>query len=264
MIMARVRWCWLGMLGALVLAGGCREETPAAGEDVLVLAAASTSDAITEVAAAFEGRTGIGVRISTGASNALAAQIMSGAPADVFLSANPRWAVAVEDAGLALESQVLLRNRLVVVVPRGNPAGVKDTAGLTEVKRLALAGETVPAGMYAEQALRHAGVYDALVSAGRVVRGQDVRLALSWVERGEVDAGVVYATDARVSAEVEAVYTFAAEDHDPIEYPVVLLRSGVDEARGRAFLDFLVSDEAMTIFRRHGFIGAADTAGGSG
>jgi len=219
--------------GVLLLAAfaGC------APDDVrLLLAAASPSGAAEEIARAFGERTGVPVRVSTGASNAVASQVLAGAPADVFLSANPRWADAVP----ARERRALLRNRLVLVVPRGNPAGVASPSDLPALRRVALAGENVPAGLYAERALRAAGVYGGL----RIARGADVRLTLAFVETGEAEAGVVYATDARASGRVEVVHTFPVA----VEYRLVLLRPA-----GRPLYEFLASEEALAVFERHGF-----------
>jgi molybdate transport system substrate-binding protein len=140
---------------------------------------------------------------------------------------------------------------LVLVVPRGNPAGVHGPGDLArpEVRRVALAGERVPAGKYATQALRAAGVFDRLT----IARAQHVRAALTWVETGEAQAGVVYATDARASGRAMVVHTFAPETHDPIVYPAVLLSRG--EA-ARRFYAFLAGDEARAILDRHGFVPA--------
>ncbi len=244
---------------AILKACGYRVDRPAlpgsAGAGVLLLAAASAIDAATELAAAFEKKTGVRVRVSTGASNALAAQIIAGVPGEVFLSANPKWAGAVEEKGLALESRPLLTNRLVIVVPKGNPAGVASPADLlgAKVRRVALAGEKVPAGMYAEQALRHAKVYDRLLKDNRIARGQDVRVALRYVETGEAEAGVVYATDARSSGKVVVVSTFPPESHEQVVYPLVLLKSSGDAATGRKLFNFLTSPEALAVFEKHGF-----------
>lgn len=247
---------------ACCAAGGCGDDGARDSNDrgeVLLLAAASTTEAATRLAARYEEKTGVRVKVSTGGSNALASQIMAGSPGEVFLSANATWADAVEQAGLSRARRALLSNRLVIVTPRGNPAAVSSPADLLgeRVRRVALAGEKVPAGLYAEQALRRAGVYDRLIGAGRVARGQDVRLTLGYVETGEAEAGVVYATDARASAQVEVVYTFEAGSHEAITYPLLLLKSEHGEA-GRGFFEFLSSDEAMAVFEAHGFSPAAE------
>ena len=241
---------------------GCERDTPPVSPPVVVLAAASTADAVREAADAFTREMGFEVEVSAAASNALAKQVLAGAPADVFLSASREWAEAVQDAGLAVESRELLRNDLVLVVPRGNPAGIASPSDLTgnRVRRVALAGEAVPAGKYAQQTLEAAGVYDALVAENRVARGEDVRQALFYVETGEAEAGVVYATDAAASAKVEVIFTFPADSHELIVYPLVVLKTGnTASARVavRAFSAFMSSATAHDIFLKRGFSLAA-------
>jgi molybdate transport system substrate-binding protein len=234
-----------------------------AGESVLVVAASSTSEVVGEIAARFTLETGIQVRVSTGASNALAAQILAGVPADVFVSANLEWADAVEEAGRSAERAAWLGNRLVMVVPTGNPAGVRTPADLVDVGAgagdayfVAIAGENVPAGRYAEEALGAAGVYERLADERRLLRGQHVRFTLTYVERGEAQAGIVYATDARVSDAVEVAYTFPATSHAPIIYPV--LRLGADDestagSAGARFYAYLFGETARGVCADHGF-----------
>ncbi len=241
---------------ALLVACGCGggADSPF---DLLLLAAASTTDVAAELGARFEAGTGNRVRISTGASNALASQVLAGAPGDVFLSANPSWVETLRAQGLSAADRPLLENRLVMVVPGGNPAGLRlpeDLLGPT-VRRVALAGEAVPAGQYARQALRHAGVYDRLVRERRVARGHNARVTLSYVEHGEAEAGIVYATDARVSDRVEVVHRFPIESHEPIVYSVALLSTG-EAARG--LYEFLAGPQAAIIFRHHGFVPASE------
>lgn len=253
---------WIGSSAAtavlalgVAVAPGSGRAAPADGGPVLLLAAASTIDAVTELAELFRKQTGILVRVSAGASNALAQQILAGAPADVLLSANEKWAETVVRADLSLQIRALLTNELVIVVPKGNPAGVHDPKGLlsSRVKHVAVAAETAPAGMYAEQCLRRTGVYEPLLRARRIVRGEDVRFALGFVEAGEAQAGVLYATDARASNRVEVVYRFQAESHEPVLYPLVLLKHARHTPAARRFYHFLSSDAAMKVFRTHGF-----------
>lgn len=249
---------WIATVVLASAACDSRSSSPAGGgssRGLLLLAAASTADALTEIAASFEADTGVAVKVSAAASNALARQILAGAPGHLFLSANEQWAEEVEKHGHAAEITELLTNRLVLVVPDGNPAGVSSPRDLLSgrVSHVALAGEKVPAGIYAEQALRFEKVYDALVAQGRVARGQDVRLTLGYVETAEAQAGVVYATDARASDRVKVVYTFDTAAHDRIVYPVVLLEAARGNPDARRFYDFLRGPEALAVFQKHGF-----------
>lgn len=238
--------------------GGPERDRPAR---VLVLAAASTVDAVEEAAGLFAAREGVDVVVSAGPSSGLAGQILEGAPADVFVSASAEWAGVLRERGRAAEVADLLGNRLVIVVPAGNPAEVASPADLLgeRVRWVALAGERVPAGVYGREALEHAGVYGALVEGGRIVRGGDVRMALAYVESGEAQAGVVYATDAREAsgAGVEVVFEVPSDCHERIVYPVVLVGRGErgTEVSGpaRAFFAFLQGDEAARVFQAHGF-----------
>lgn len=239
---------------------GCESQVPdippPVTGPVTVLAASSTSDALDDVAEAFEVQTGIRVRISSGPSNALARQIITGVPADVFVSANAQWAGSVQSEGLADSVEPILANRLVLVVPKGNPASIQQPRDVLRdgVDRIALAGENVPAGLYAEAALRQLQVFDRFVESGQIVRGHDVRVTLGYVERGEVAAGVVYATDARLSKRVDTVFIFPIDVHAPIEYPAVLLSNRPNREGGAMFMRYLKSEQAQRIFERHGFL----------
>jgi molybdate transport system substrate-binding protein len=229
-----------------------------ADESVTALVASSTKDAIGEIAKAFEADTGIDVNISPGASNALAQQIIHGAPADVFVSASPEWMDAVAREGLVSESHPLAGNQLVVIVPKDTKTNIASPGDLlnSDVKRIALAGESVPAGKYAEQALRFHDVFDILVP--KIVRGTDVRSAMAYAERGEVDAGIVYATDARLTGNVRVAYTFDEESHDPILYPAALLRDGANKEAAKRFYAYLRSEAAGEIFAQYGFAAARE------
>lgn len=262
------KWPVVGLLScALLLApGGCGEsadQTESAGDRVLILAAASTQDALEQVAEVLHERGGPRLTVSPAGSNALAQQIIAGAPGDLFLSANPAWADEVAKHGHAAETVPLLSGQLVLVVPAGNPANVQGPSDLLDerVRRLALAGEQVPAGMYAEQSLRARDLYEPLLESGRIVRGQNVRFALAYVERGEAEAGIVYASDAAVASNVQIVFTFDAEDHEPILYPLVLLKHGRDRPAVREVFEFLQSPEAGVIFEQFGFRPLTGAAG---
>jgi len=222
---------------------------------VLILTAASTRDAVQEIAADFTRQTGVAVQVSPEDSGKLATQIVHGAPADLFLSANEKWADYVRDQGLALEMKPLLGNNLVLIVPRGNPARVHVPEDLTgaAVKRVALAGPTVPAGIYARQALTNLKLLPELEKQNKIATGENVRVTLTYVERGEAEAGIVYGSDARLTDRVEVVYTFAASTHGPIVYPLVLLKAADKNAAARRFYDYLQGPFAARVFEHYGF-----------
>jgi molybdate transport system substrate-binding protein len=222
---------------------------------VVCAVAASTKDAVKEVASLFTKDTGIEIKLNADDSSKLAAQIANDAPADFFLSANEKWADFVKEKGFAAESVPLLGNRLVIVAPKGNPAAVTKPEDLIKpaVKRVAVAGPTVPAGIYARQALTGLKLWDDLESAKKIVAGENVRVTLTYVERGEVEAGLVYETDAGISTLVEVVYTFESGSHDPIVYPLVLLKAGEKNPGARKFYEYLQTPAATKIFQKYGF-----------
>jgi len=226
----------------------------AAAEGITVLAAASTKDALQEVASNFQKETGVEVKISPGGSNALAQQIINGAPAHLFVSASQEWMDAVDKEGLLAEQTALLGNQLVIVTPEEKKS-ITSPADLLhgDVKHVALAGEKVPAGIYAQQALTFHKLYEALLSAGRIVRGTDVRATLAYVERGEADAAIVYATDARIAGNVRVAYTFSPESHEKIVYPAGLLKAAANVPDAGRFYTYLRSPAAAEVFEKHGF-----------
>lgn len=230
-------------------------ELKATSGKALLSAAASTKDLMESLAEQFAKKSKDTVKVNPGASNNLAGQIIAGAPADLFLSASPEWADKVNEAKLAVQHVRLLTNKLVLVVPRGNPAGVKEPEDLTKatVRKIALAGEKVPAGKYADQALTKLGLLDNLAKAKKIVRGEDVRTALAYVERGEVEAGIVYSTDLRAATGVEQVHEFDAALHDEIVYVLLLLKRGETNSAAKGFLEFLKSDEANAAYQKFGF-----------
>src|SRR5262245_49579605 len=190
---------------------------PALAEELTVFAASSLTEAVKEVAASFEKITGHHVVFNFGGSNDLARQIKAGAPADVFFSADAAQMDGLVSAGLVrAEDRVdVLSNVLVVVVPAGASTRVASPADLGRLRRIALADpEAVPAGVYARRWLEAAGVWDAVRES--VVPALDVRAALSAVESGHVDAGIVYRTDAAISRQVSVAFEVPRDKAPPI------------------------------------------------
>jgi molybdate transport system substrate-binding protein len=241
-----------GLLFSLVLMlTGCGTPGP---EGVAVFAAASTREGVESVARTFTAATGTPVRITPAATNVLARQIEQGAPADLFFSADEEWADYLAARGLVVRRRDLLANRLVVVTSADRPMNLRSMSDLArpEIRRLAIAGESVPAGTYARQALRGAGIWEAV--KGRLLEGGDVRETLSYVLRGEAEAGIVYATDARAAGErVQVAFTVPQELHQPIRYPLVLVRRLGAAAAAERFFQYLEGEEAAANFRQLGF-----------
>jgi molybdate transport system substrate-binding protein len=248
--MARNVW-WI--VAASLLAGA-----PGRADPVVVFAAASLETALDAVAAKWREAGGGAVALSYGASSAMARQIEQGAPADVFFSADVDWMAYLGELGFVDEAsrRDLLGNRLVLIAARPGAEPVTigpdlDLAGMIGDGRLAVAEvEAVPAGRYAQAALRELGLW-ATVEA-RLVEAENVRAALRFVARGEAPLGIVYATDAAAEPGVNVLGTFPAESHPPIVYPVALTAAGGAQAASD-FLDFLDSDAARTAFEAQGF-----------
>jgi molybdate transport system substrate-binding protein len=269
----RIARCHILLLAILLLAlGSCsRQETPSPPksnqtsstspnpavdrEDLVVSAAASTKDLIEALAQKFSAKTGTEVKVNAGPSNGLANQIIAGAPVDLFLSANQQWADEVKTSGNAHEMARLLTNRLVIVVPADNPGGVTEPKDLLSdrVQKVALAGEKVPAGIYAGQALAKLGILDELEAAKKIVRGQDVRFTLSYVERAEAEAGIVYSSDVAAATGVKIAHEFDASLHDEIVYVLVLLKHASDKPKAQELYQFLQSRNADSTYAEFGF-----------
>lgn len=250
---ARVRPLAIVFAAALVLAA-----RPAAADDLVVFAAASLKNAMDDVAQAWSAETGGAVAVAYAGSSALARQIQQGAPADVYLSANPDWMDALEADGLvdAETRRDLLGNRLVLVAHGDDAAPVAiapgfDLARLLGDGRLAMAlVDAVPAGIYGRAALESLGIWNEV--APKVAQGDNVRVALALVARGEAPYGIVYATDAAAEDDVTVVGTFPADSHPPIIYPAARVTDS-DHPDAAPFLDHLSSDAARALFERHGF-----------
>lgn len=224
----------------------------------VVFAAASLQESLSEAANAWAAKGHAKPVLSFAASSALARQVITGAPADLFLSADEPWMDAVAKAGLlrAGPRATLLGNRLVLIAPVASKARLTPARGFPLAKalgagRLALADpDTVPAGKYAKAALIRLGVWPSV--AGKLAPAENVRAALALVERGAAPLGIVYATDARASKAVRVVGALPASSHPPIRYPVALLKaSRHKDAAG--FRTFLFSKQGRAIFARHGF-----------
>jgi molybdate transport system substrate-binding protein len=247
---------WL-LIPPVLFAVGCNRgnEASTAAEPIIAFVAASTKEAVQEIASRFKANTNMEVRINADDSSKLATQIVQEAPADLFLSANEKWAAFVKEKGFAQETMPLLGNVLVIVATKGNPAKIRTAQDLAKASlgRLAIAGPTVPAGIYARQALKKLKLWDSLEADKKIVSGDNVRVTLTYVERGEAEAGIVYATDAKISDKVDLVYSFPPETHDPIRYPLILLKAGRAPSRARAFFEYLRSPKANDIFAKHGF-----------
>jgi len=247
-------------LASMVLALGLAALPRAARADdpVVVFAAASLKTALDEAAIVFHAADGAELKISYGGSLGLARQIVAGAPADLFASADEEsMDEAVKGGAIRQGSRLdLLGNRLVAIAPKASPL---QTLALTPDAFVAAIGasrlatgevNTVPVGRYAKAALNKLGLWS--VVEPRLAMTDNVRAALAFVSRGEAPLGIVYATDAAADHGVKVVAIFPDDSHPPILYPFALTASSRNGAAAR-FLAWLKSPAALAIFERQGF-----------
>lgn len=253
----------IGMaLASLVVATTIPTSNPApvvaqANTTLLVSAAASLKEALEEIKPIYQqGKPGTTVNFNFGASGALQQQIEQGAPADIFISAAKRQVDALESKRLLLPETrtILARNRLVLVVPR-NVTGVTSFFNLKDakIKKIAI-GEprSVPAGQYGEQVLQKLKLLPDVKS--KLVYANNVRQVLASVESGNADAGLVYATDAKISNQVKVVVAADEKYHSQIIYPLAVLKSSKSPDAAKDFVQFLSSNQAKAVLKKYGFI----------
>lgn len=250
----------LALLVGLLAACGNQEKELTANEPVelTISAAASLQDALEELKTTYEKQHDtIKILYNFGGSGALQQQILQGAPADLFFSAAEDKFDALVEKEMIDQNQGtdLLANELVLIVPKNNEKQIKSFEDLQQAGKIALGTpETVPAGQYGVDTLKNMQLWDSLES--KVVYTKDVRQVLTYTETENVDAGMVYKTDALVSDKVDIVATADEAMHAPIIYPVGVLKASKHAQEAEDFYQFLQSDEAMNIFKKYGFKGA--------
>ncbi len=228
----------------------------ARAEPITISAAISLKESMEQIGRDYKAKTGDDPCLNFDASGRLEQQIKQGAPVDGFVSAGDKEVDDLTRSGQAdaASRRVVVTNALVLIVPAAAADGPKSFADLAAGSGKVAAGDpkSVPAGHYAQQTLANLKLTDAL--APRLVLGQNVRQVLTYVQRGEVSAGLVYATDARqAGAAVRVVATADPATHDPIEYPAVVLAKSAHAGAARRFLDYLATPEARAVFTAHGF-----------
>ena len=244
---------------ALALAGLLATGTaPARADDVLFFAAASLKNALDAIDDQYQKDTGKHVAVSLAASSTLAKQIESGAPADLFISADLDWMDYLAQNNLikADTRKNLLGNELVLIAPKDSTSNITIAPGFGLAKalgggKLAMADTSaVPAGKYGKAALEKLGVWDKV--SGQIAQAENVRAALALVARGEAPFGIVYQTDVAVEPGVKIVATFPADTHPPIIYPIALL-AGSKNPDAAAYLTYLEGAKARPLFEKQGF-----------
>ncbi|PSW05441.1 molybdate ABC transporter substrate-binding protein [Photobacterium lipolyticum] len=230
-----------------------------ASEKVTVFAAASLTNAITELAGLYKEKAGIDATLSFASSSTLARQIAQGAPADIYLSANNKWMDYVSQQQMIEPEtrQSLLTNSLVLVAPKSysddkiEVSASWDLSQALQGTRLAVGDPAhVPAGRYAKESLQTLGLWQQ--AEPLLARANNVRSALVLVERGEAMLGMVYKTDALISKQVKQVAEIPASSHQPIEYPIAIVNA-MSRPEVKDFYQFLQSEQALAVFTKYGF-----------
>jgi molybdate transport system substrate-binding protein len=272
MMMKRKWISWFAwMTVAFVMAVGCTTitpsdletpsgDTPQAAIALTVSAAASMQDALNAIQPVYEdAHPGTTLVYNFASSGSLQQQIEQGAPVDVFLSASPKQMNALEEKGLLLEGtrRDLLKNAIVLVTPLDKTDVASfDDLSKDEVLKLSIGEpDSVPAGQYSKEVLESLGLYEAVQS--KTVFAKDVRQVLSYVETGNVDAGLVYSTDANISDQVQVVATAPENTHSPIVYPGAVVADSQYPEAATDFVEFLITEEAIAIFTDYGFLPAS-------
>lgn len=226
-----------------------------ANEEVRISVPASMTDAIKELAAQFAA-SGAKAQIvpNFGASGALAKQIVEGAPADLFISANQKWMTYLRDGKhIDLASEQILAANTLVFVGVKNPA-VTKMSDITALRQIAIGSpKSVPAGEYAAQAMEKAGLYQQLQAEQKLVMAKDVRQSLAYAERGETDGAFVYKTDALLATQAVILFEVPQELYDRVTYPIALTPSGANKEAAKAFYAFLTGPQALPVLLKYGF-----------
>lgn len=240
--------------------GNGNGQPPAPPVEITVSAAASLTDVMEEIKGLYEGKSNHTLAMNYGSSGALQQQIEEGAPADVFVSAAQKQMDTLQEKGLIDEgSRIdLLENAVVLIVPAdgANNEDITDFQSLAadSVVNLAIGEpEGVPAGRYAKEILISLELWEALEAEEKLVLAKDVRQVLTYVERGDVDAGIVYMTDALSSEQVKVVAPAPAGSHTPVTYPAAIIKDSAEQEAAEDFMAFLQSEEIATVFEKHGF-----------
>lgn len=250
----------LCIVGGILTGCGSRADNTSSNDSIelTVSAAASLQDALTDLASMYEKQhKNVQITYNFGGSGALQQQISQGAPVDVFFSAaEDKFDALVDDGDIAKKDGTdLLTNDLVLVTPVANDKKITSFEQLTKADNVALGTpESVPAGQYGIETLKSIDVWTKIKP--HIVYAKDVRQVLTYAETGNVDAGIVYKTDALTSDHVKIVATANSKSHTPIIYPVGVVKKSKHFDEATAFYEFLQSDEAMRVFKDYGFKGA--------
>jgi molybdate transport system substrate-binding protein len=254
---AQLRWMQQPSLAlALFFVLGCAQ-TAANAEEILVAAAASLTDALREVGAAYNSKSRHKVNFTFASSSSLARQIDEGAPVDMFFSADLPQMDGLEKRGRVEPGtrKNVLSNQLVIIAPADSTSGVASPKDLlkTQIKRIALAEpSSVPVGIYTRKYLEAEALWDSV--RRKIVPVLDVRATLASVEAGNVEVGFVYKTDAAISKKVKTVYEVPIDKGPQITYPVAIVKESKKKEAARDFMNFVLSSTGKQSFKKYGFV----------
>jgi molybdate transport system substrate-binding protein len=224
-------------------------------KEITVCAAASLKEALNEIQRQFEQKENIKITLNLASSGTLQKQIEEGAPADLFISAGKKQMDALENKNLLDKDsrKDLLKNRLVLVASKEYKDKINTITDLVDLDVQISIGEpeTVPAGQYAKESLTNMDLWNKLTS--KMILAKDVKQVLTYVENGEVAAGIVYASDATLIKDSFSVQEFDESTHSPISYPIATVSDTEDKDSTKKFTDYLMSDEAQSFFKKYGF-----------
>ncbi len=231
--------------------------SPGLAANLRVSAASSLTDALHDIAALYQRDTHDTLLFDFGASSTLARQIAEGAPSDVFLSADELKMDQLQQRGYVVKAsrRSILTNTLVIIVPSDSNLKINGPTDLADnaISTIAVAEpQSVPAGIYAKEYLRKNHVWDRIKD--KLIPTENVRAALAAVESGNVQAGIVYRTDALISRSVRIAFEVPVAEGPKISYPVAIVGDSKQKAAAQKFIDFLQSPPAQEVFRKYGFI----------
>ena len=233
-------------------------QEPEEETELLISAAASMTDVLNEIAQMYNSVDPSTKLIYTfGSSGALQTQIEEGAPVDIFMSAAQKQMTALEEKDLIIKetNKTLLVNKVVLIIPVNSDLALTSFEDLNkdDVKKIGLGDPaSVPVGQYSEEILINLNILEEIKP--KSVYGSDVRTVLTWVESGEVDCGIVYATDASSTDKVKVVTQAPEGSHKEVTYPVAVIKDSKNVDKAKAFLDYLSTDEAAEVFVKYGFV----------
>lgn len=259
----RLSFIVLSLLAVLI---ACNRNNPKSqvlqSVNLTVSAATSLQNVLKDIEPAYRKRIPtVTITYNLGSSGALQQQIEQGAPVDIFISAAPKQMNALQTKGLLLTDtrRNLLKNQVVLIAPKNvtSISNFKDLKG-NSVRKISIGDpESVPAGQYSKEVLTSLNLYNQIQA--KLVFAKDVRQVLSYVESGDVDAGLVYITDAKVSDRIKVIATAPESSHAPIIYPVAVLKDSKNPDAAKAFVQFLASEEGKAVFEKYGFSTVRDS-----